>query len=88
LILKAAAPLIFGQTMYRNSWSNYRQRLTDGLGHDLGLVIAKAVHGQVAAEVPAADIVRPVCGGIGMTDRGLHPDFVITVSDRLILQQG
>jgi nitrite reductase/ring-hydroxylating ferredoxin subunit len=37
-----------------------RQRLADGLAHDLGLVIAKAVHGQRAAGVPPADIVRQV----------------------------
>ena len=38
----------------------WRQRLTDGLAHDLGLVIAKAVHGQLAADIPAAEIVRQV----------------------------
>ena len=38
----------------------WRQRLEDGLAHDLGLVIAKAVHGQLADEVPQADIVRQV----------------------------
>lgn len=37
-----------------------RQRLADGLAHDLGLVIAKAVHGQLAADVPRAEIVRQV----------------------------
>ena len=37
-----------------------RQRLADGLAHDLGLVIAKAVHGRLAADVPPADIVRQV----------------------------
>jgi nitrite reductase/ring-hydroxylating ferredoxin subunit len=36
----------------------WHQRLTDGLAHDLGLVIAKAVQGQLAAGVPEADIVR------------------------------
>jgi nitrite reductase/ring-hydroxylating ferredoxin subunit len=40
--------------------THWRQRLTDGLAHDLGLVIAKAVHGQLAAGVPRADIVRQV----------------------------
>src|SRR5215472_16742735 len=40
--------------------THWRQRLADGLAHDLGLVIAKAVHGQLAADVPAADIVRQV----------------------------
>ena len=38
----------------------WHQRLADGLAHDLGLVIAKAVHGQLAADVPVADIVRQV----------------------------
>ena len=40
--------------------AHWRQRLADGLAHDLGLVIAKAVHGQLADEVPRADIVRQV----------------------------
>ena len=40
--------------------AHLRQRLADGLAHDLGLVIAKAVHGQLADEVPQADIVRQV----------------------------
>jgi nitrite reductase/ring-hydroxylating ferredoxin subunit len=55
---------------------HWRQRLADGLAHDLGLVIAKAVHGQLAADVPGADIVRHVAlfgaqnrdgWGIGLT---------------------
>lgn len=40
--------------------AHWRQRLADGLAHDLGLVIAKAVHGQLAAGVPRAEIVRQV----------------------------
>jgi hypothetical protein len=40
--------------------AHWRQRLADGLAHDLGLVIAKAVHGQLATDVPTADIVRRV----------------------------
>ena len=40
--------------------THWRQRLADGLAHDLGLVIAKAVHGQLAADVPWTDIVRQV----------------------------
>jgi nitrite reductase/ring-hydroxylating ferredoxin subunit len=39
---------------------HWRQRLADGLAHDLGLVVAKAVHGQLAADVPRAEIVRQV----------------------------
>jgi nitrite reductase/ring-hydroxylating ferredoxin subunit len=40
--------------------AHWRERLADGLAHDLGLAIAKAVHGQLAADVPFADIVRQV----------------------------
>ncbi|SIT49033.1 Rieske (2Fe-2S) domain-containing protein [Paraburkholderia piptadeniae] len=40
--------------------AHWHQRLADGLAHDLGLVIAKAVYGQLAADVPVADIVRQV----------------------------
>jgi nitrite reductase/ring-hydroxylating ferredoxin subunit len=40
--------------------AHWHQRLADGLAHDLGLVIAKAVHGQLAADVPRAAIVRQV----------------------------
>ena len=47
----------FGHTDPAAHW---RQRLADGLDHDLGLVIAKAVDGQLAADVPPADIVRQV----------------------------
>jgi nitrite reductase/ring-hydroxylating ferredoxin subunit len=37
---------------------HWRQKLDDGLAHDIGLVIAKAVHGQLTAGVPQADVVR------------------------------
>ena len=40
--------------------AHWHQRLADGLAHDLGLVIAKAVHGQLAADVSPAGIVRQV----------------------------
>ncbi|KXU88690.1 (2Fe-2S)-binding protein [Paraburkholderia monticola] len=40
--------------------AHWHRRLADGLAHDLGLVIAKAVQGQLAAGVPVADIVRQV----------------------------
>jgi nitrite reductase/ring-hydroxylating ferredoxin subunit len=45
---------------HRDPAAHWRQRLADGLAHDLDLVIAKAVHGQLAADVPMADIVRQV----------------------------
>ena len=40
--------------------AHWRQRLANGLAHNLGLVIAKAMHGQLAAGVPQAEIVRQV----------------------------
>jgi nitrite reductase/ring-hydroxylating ferredoxin subunit len=40
--------------------AHWRQRLVNGLAHNIGLVIAKAVHGQLAADVSGADIVRQV----------------------------
>ena len=40
--------------------AHWRQRLASGLGHDIGLVIAKAVCGQLAANAPWADIVRQI----------------------------
>jgi nitrite reductase/ring-hydroxylating ferredoxin subunit len=40
--------------------AHWHQRLADGLAHDLGLVIAKSVHGQLAADVTRGDIVRQV----------------------------
>jgi nitrite reductase/ring-hydroxylating ferredoxin subunit len=40
--------------------AHWRARLGDGLAHDLGLVIAKAVHGELAAGVPPAEIVRQI----------------------------
>ena len=43
---------------YANPATHWRQRLNDGLAHDIGLVIAKAVQGQLAAGVPKADVVR------------------------------
>ena len=39
---------------------HWHQRLADGLAHDIGLVIAKAVQGELAADVPLAEIVRQV----------------------------
>jgi len=40
--------------------THWRRRLADGLEHDLGLVIAKAVYGQLAADVPRTDIARQI----------------------------
>jgi nitrite reductase/ring-hydroxylating ferredoxin subunit len=40
--------------------AHWRERLSDGLAHDLGLVIAKAVHGELASGAPPADIVRQI----------------------------
>jgi nitrite reductase/ring-hydroxylating ferredoxin subunit len=40
--------------------AHWRRRLADGLAHNIGLVIAKAVHGQLAIDIPRADVVRQV----------------------------
>jgi nitrite reductase/ring-hydroxylating ferredoxin subunit len=37
---------------------HWRDRLDDGLAHNLGLVIAKAVRGQLGAGVPAREVLR------------------------------
>ncbi len=41
-----------------DSAMHWRQRLNDGLEHDIGLVIAKAVQGRLATGAPKFDIVR------------------------------
>jgi nitrite reductase/ring-hydroxylating ferredoxin subunit len=43
---------------HANSAEHWRQRLDDGLAHDIGLVIAKAVQGQLSADVSKVDILR------------------------------
>jgi nitrite reductase/ring-hydroxylating ferredoxin subunit len=45
---------------YADPSTHWRKRLANGLAHDIALVIAKAVHGQLAADIPPADIVRQV----------------------------
>ena len=45
---------------YADPAAHWRRRLHDGLAHDLGLVIAKAVHGQLATGAPPADAVRQI----------------------------
>jgi len=46
---------VFG---YGDRVEHWRARLEDGLGHNLSLVIAKAVHGQLAAGLTPSDVVR------------------------------
>jgi nitrite reductase/ring-hydroxylating ferredoxin subunit len=48
---------VFG---YADPAGHWQRRLSDGLAHDLGLVIAKAVTGQLAAGRPLSEIVRQV----------------------------
>ena len=56
---------------YADPAAHWCQRLDDGLGHVLGLVIAKAVYGQLAAGVPPSDVVRQVAlSGIQNRDGG------------------
>src|SRR3954451_17143554 len=46
---------VFG---YADPAGHWCRRLADGLTHNLGLVIAKAVHGQLAAGQPPEEVVR------------------------------
>ena len=46
---------VFG---YADPVGHWRQRLADGLAHNLSLVIAKAVHGLLAAGQPPSEVVR------------------------------
>jgi nitrite reductase/ring-hydroxylating ferredoxin subunit len=48
---------VFG---YADPVGHWRQRLEDGLAHNLGLVIAKAVHGQLAADQSPSDVMRQI----------------------------
>jgi hypothetical protein len=43
---------------YSDPAAHWRQRLHDGLAHNLGLVIAKAVQGELAAGVPPAGAIQ------------------------------
>jgi nitrite reductase/ring-hydroxylating ferredoxin subunit len=43
---------------HRDPSRHWRRRLDDGLAHNLGLVIAKAVRGQLTAGVPSREMVR------------------------------
>jgi len=45
---------------YVDPVGHWRQRLEDGLAHNLNLVIAKAVEGQLAAGQSSSDVVRQV----------------------------
>jgi hypothetical protein len=46
---------LFGHSDPSGHW---RRRLNDALAHNLGLVIAKAVRGQLTAGVPSREILR------------------------------
>src|ERR1700726_60502 len=46
---------VFG---YADPVGHWRQRLADGLAHNLSLVIAKAVHGLIAVGQPPSEVVR------------------------------
>ena len=43
---------------YADPVEHWRERLDAGLGHNLSLVVAKAVHGQLAAGLTPSDVVR------------------------------
>src|SRR4051812_40949912 len=44
---------------HANPSDHWRRRLDEGLAHNLGLVIAKGVRGQLLAGVPSREILRP-----------------------------
>jgi nitrite reductase/ring-hydroxylating ferredoxin subunit len=48
---------VFGHADPAGHW---RRRLQEGLAHNLDLVVAKAVRGQLVADVPASEIIRQV----------------------------
>ncbi len=61
---------------YADPAGHWRSRLEDGLAHDLSLIVAKAIQGELAAGVPPRDIARQVAlfgaanrdgWGIGLT---------------------
>ena len=52
---------------HADSATHWRRRLNDGLMHDIGLVIAKAVQGQRAAGVPKAGGLAPINGPTNAT---------------------
>ncbi|RKT13348.1 nitrite reductase/ring-hydroxylating ferredoxin subunit [Paraburkholderia sp. RAU2J] len=70
---------------YSDPATHWHQRLADGLAHDLGLVIAKAVQGQLAAGVPVADIVRQVAlfGAQNRDGWGVGLTILTTLADLL-----
>ncbi len=45
---------------YADPVGHWRQRLADGLAHNLSLVLAKAVNGQLAAGLSPSDVVKQV----------------------------
>jgi nitrite reductase/ring-hydroxylating ferredoxin subunit len=45
---------------YSDPAAHWRRRLHDGLAHNLALVVAKAMQGELAADVPPADAARQV----------------------------
>ena len=65
---------------YADPAAHWCQRLDDGLGHVLGLVIAKAVYGQLAAGVPPPDVVRQVAlSGIQNRDGGAEEETYLAL---------
>ena len=62
---------VFG---YADPGEHWRQRLDDGLCHNLSLVIAKAVHGQLAAGGRPADVVRQTALSVPAIAMAGRPD--------------
>src|SRR4029453_4119501 len=70
---------------HANPAAHWRQRLSDGLAPDLGLVVAQGIHGQLAADVPRADIVRQVAlfGAQNRDDWGVGLTILTTLANLL-----
>jgi nitrite reductase/ring-hydroxylating ferredoxin subunit len=75
----AAMPAVRGEA------AHWRQRLQDGLAHNISLVIGKALLGAMAAGVPANELVRDgLLYGVAHRDRwGVGLTTLMTMADML-----
>jgi hypothetical protein len=70
---------------HADSAAHWTQRLESGLEHDLGLIIAKSVQGQISAAVTPADIVRQVAlfGASNRDGRGVGLTILVALANLL-----
>jgi nitrite reductase/ring-hydroxylating ferredoxin subunit len=74
---------VAAQATRREEVAYWRRRLHDGLSHNIGLVIGKAVLGATAAGVPAAELVRDAVlwGAAHRDDWGVGLTTLIALAD-------